>query len=221
MVNKQPIGTLSKISRIGIDEARFVAQDKTPLTCWWRTSVCALALVNLLLGVVPHFVSLVTMAVPTPHWDVTSDYLPQVRDVWITIRDSLLPPDMLAMRTAGPNWNHSKLYGSFAAFRFFLMVKGESKKGKSEPPPEWSNLCCNFRQQFGYYESEKWPLDDDWLHEDYYNEALALTLIQQPYLHLIWTLHAQPWWFLSQRKMEFAKKINSIIHYSCSGFCCT
>ena len=48
--------------------------------------------------------------------------------MWITIRDFLLPPDMLAMRTAGPNWNHSKLYGSFAALWFFLMEKDESEK---------------------------------------------------------------------------------------------
>ena len=46
------------------------------------------------------------MAVPMPHWDVTSDYLSQVTGspVWITILD-----DMLAMRTAGPNWNNSEL----------------------------------------------------------------------------------------------------------------
>ena len=35
--------------------------------------------------------------------------------MWITFRDFLLPPDMLAMRAVGPKWNHAKLYGSFAA----------------------------------------------------------------------------------------------------------
>ena len=90
-----------------------------------------LALMNRLLRVVPHSSSLVTMAVPIPLWDVTSDLLRQVRDsqVWIPIRDFLFPPDMLAMRTAGPKWNHSKLYGSFAALWFFLMEKGKTEKG--------------------------------------------------------------------------------------------
>ena len=60
-----------------------------------------LTLMNLLLRVVLHSSSLVTMAVPIPRWDVTSDFL--------------FPPDMLAVRTAGPKWNHAKLYGSFAA----------------------------------------------------------------------------------------------------------
>ena len=34
-------------------------------------------------------------------WGVTSDYLSHVRDssVWFTIRDFLLPADVLAMRT--------------------------------------------------------------------------------------------------------------------------
>ena len=43
-----------------------------------------LALMNLLLGVVLHSSSLVTMAIPMSHWD----YLSQVRDspVWITTR---------------------------------------------------------------------------------------------------------------------------------------
>ena len=131
---------------------------------------------NMLLGVVPHSSSLVTTAVPMPHRDVTSDYLRQVRDspVWITIRDFLFPPDMLAMRTAGPNWKHSRLYGSFAVSWFFLMERRESEKGESEPPPEWPSLCRNLRQRFGYDESERWPLDGDWLREDYYYEALAL-----------------------------------------------
>ena len=67
--------------------------------------------------------SFVTMAVAIPDWDVKSDYLSQVRDspMWISIRDFLFPPDILATRTAGPKWNHAKLYGSFAALWFFLM----------------------------------------------------------------------------------------------------
>ena len=53
------------------------------------------------------------------------------------------------------------------------MEKGEGEKRESELPPKWPSLCCNLRQRFGYYESERWPLDDDWLGEDYYCEALA------------------------------------------------
>ena len=86
---------------------------------------------DLLLGVVPHSSGLVTMAVPMPLWDVTSDFLGQVRDspVWITFRDYLLPPNILDMRTAGPKLNHAKLCGFFAALWFFLMENGESTKG--------------------------------------------------------------------------------------------
>ena len=54
------------------------------------------------------------------------------------------------------------------------MEKGESEQGKSEHPPEWHSLCCNLRQRFGYCETERWPLDDDWLGEDYFHEASAL-----------------------------------------------
>ena len=99
-----------------IDEAGFVRQYNSSHLLLKKLYLC-LALMNFLLGIVPHSSSLVIMAVPMPHWNVTSDYLSQVRDsqVWITIRDFLLPPDMLAMRTSGPNWNHSKLCGSFAA----------------------------------------------------------------------------------------------------------
>ena len=95
----------------------------------------------------------------TQRWDCLS----QVRDspVWITIRDFLLPPDMLAMRTAGPKWNHAKLYGFFAALWFFLMENGEDQKRESESLPEWSSPCGGLRQQFDCYESEIWPLDDD------------------------------------------------------------
>ena len=73
-----------------------------------------------------------------PHRDVTSDYLSEVRDspVWITIRDFLLPPDMLAVRTARLNWNHAKLHGFFAALWFFLVENGEDTKGETESPHE-------------------------------------------------------------------------------------
>ena len=112
---------------------------------------------NLLLGVVPHSSSLVIMAIPMPNWD----YLSQVWDsqLWITIRDFLLPPDMLAMRRAGPKWNHAKLCGFFPALRFFLMENGEDTKGKTESLPEWPILRGNLRQRFDDYESEMWPLD--------------------------------------------------------------
>ena len=85
----------------------------------------------------------------------------------------LFPPDILAMRTAGPKWNNAKLYGSFADLCFFLMEKDESEKGESEPLPEWPSLCCNLRQRFGYYESDRWPLDDDGSVKIVINEALA------------------------------------------------
>ena len=120
-----------------IDEAEFVRQYNSSHMLMKKLYLC-LALMNLLLCIVPHSSSLVTMAVPMLHWDVTSDYLSQVRQpMWITIRDFLLPPDMLAMRTAGPRWNHWWLHGSFAALWFFLMEKGEGEKMESEPLPEW------------------------------------------------------------------------------------
>ena len=101
-----------------------------------RSRICqtlqllSLALTNLLLGVVLHSSSLVTMAVPMPHWDMKSDFLRQVKDspVWSTIRNFLLPPDILALRTAGPKWNHAELYGFFSALWFFLMENGKSTK---------------------------------------------------------------------------------------------
>ena len=68
--------------------------------------------------------------------------------VMLTIRDFSLPPDMLAMRTAGPKWNHAKLYGFFAALWFLLMENGEDQKGESESLPEWPSLCGNLRQRF-------------------------------------------------------------------------
>ena len=73
-----------------------------------------------------------------------------------------LPPDMLAMRTAGPKWNHAKLYGFFAGLWFFFMVNGEDQKSESESLPTWPSLYGNLRQRFDYYGSEICPLDDDW-----------------------------------------------------------
>ena len=54
------------------------------------------------------------------------DYISVVRECssWILIRDSLCPPDILSQRT-GRKWNNAKLYGEFAALRFFLMTKNE------------------------------------------------------------------------------------------------
>ena len=123
-------------------------------------SPLCLALMNLLLWVVQHSSSLVIMSIPMSHWD----YLIQVRDrpLWINFRDCPLPPDMLAMHTAEPKWNHAKLYGFFAAYWFFLMENGEDQKGESESLPEWPSLCGNIRQRFDHFESEIWPLDDDW-----------------------------------------------------------
>ena len=114
---------LRKAKRRGQDTTKITS---APAELCIQSPLC-LALMNLLLGVVLHSSSLVTMAIPMSHWD----YLNQMRDspVWITIRDSLLPSDMLAMRTAGPKWNHAKLYGFFAASWFFLMENGEDQKG--------------------------------------------------------------------------------------------
>ena len=118
---------------------------------------------HLLLGVVLHSSSPVTMAIPMSHWV----YLNQVRDspVWITIRDFLIP-SMLLMRTARAKCNRAKLYGPFAALCFILMETNEDQSGESESLPEWPNLCCHLRQLFGYFQSDRWPLDDDWLLED-------------------------------------------------------
>ena len=123
-----------------IDEAEFVRKYNSSHLLLQKLYLC-LALMNLFLGAV----------------------LSQVRDSPLWIRDFLLPPDMLAMRTAGPDWNHSKLHGSFAAVWFSPTV--EVRIWASS----WMvGLCCNLRQRFGYYECERWPLDDDWLREDYY-----------------------------------------------------
>ena len=87
---------------------------------------------NLLLRVVLHSSCLVTLEIPISQWD----YVSPVRrsPVWITISEFRLPPDTLAMRTAGPKWNRAKLYGFFAALWFFLMENGEDQKGESESP---------------------------------------------------------------------------------------
>ena len=41
------------------------------------------------------------------------DYTSAVRkcSLWILIRDSISPPDVLVLRTAGSKWNNAKLYG--------------------------------------------------------------------------------------------------------------
>ena len=68
---------------------------------------------------------------------------------WVSIRDFLTPPDILVVRTAGPKWNHAKLFGSFAALWFFLMEKDGSERGESEPLPEWPSPCWDLRQRYG------------------------------------------------------------------------
>ena len=84
-----------------IDESRFVTQYSSFHLLMRMLCLC-LALMNLLLCVAPPSSSLVTRAVSIPHWDVKSDYLSKVRDspVWISTRDFLFPPDIMAMRTA-------------------------------------------------------------------------------------------------------------------------
>ena len=113
------------------------------------------------------------MVVSIPHWDLTSDYLSQVRDspVWISIPDFLFPPDILAMRTAEPKRNHAKLCGSFAALLFFFMEKDKSKNGNQSLFP----IGPVYAVIFVYYESDRWPLDDGRLRAEYYYEAFALS----------------------------------------------
>ena len=57
--------------------------------------------------------------------DGLKDYLSQVSDslLWFSILDFLTPSDVLILRTAGPKWNHAKLYWIFAALWFFLVKK--------------------------------------------------------------------------------------------------
>ena len=97
------VGTQQQKKQETLDTRKRKGQDTTKITSApaesciqfpWSMYLCCLVLCP----IVPVW----------SHWDVTSDHFSQVRDgsVWITIRDFLLPPDMLAMRTAGPNWNH-------------------------------------------------------------------------------------------------------------------
>ena len=53
------------------------------------------------------------------------DYVSAVREssLWILMRDSLSPPDVLVLRTAGRMWNNAKLYGEFVALWFFFSNK--------------------------------------------------------------------------------------------------
>ena len=79
------------------------------------------------------------------------DYISVIREcsLWILIRDSLCPIDILSLRTAGRKWNNAKVCGEYAALWFFLMAKNE------EVPPvsEWPNLCFDCRQNFGFVPS--------------------------------------------------------------------
>ena len=56
----------------------------------------------------------------------------------------------LVMRTAEPKWNHSKLYGFFAALWFFLMEKDDNENDTSASLPEWPNLRYDYRQMYGF-----------------------------------------------------------------------
>ena len=42
--------------------------------------------------------------------------------LWILIRDSLCPPDVMRLRTAERRWNNAQFFGEFAALWFFLMT---------------------------------------------------------------------------------------------------
>ena len=101
--------------------------------------------------------------------------LPQSSEGQPTVDHSsrFLPPDMLAMRTAGPNWNHAKLYGSFAASWLFLMKRGESGKGNMSLVPNGPVYAVIFVNDSSIMNQTDVPLDDDGLREDYYNEDLA------------------------------------------------
>ena len=113
-----------------------------------------------------------------PHWDVTSEYLSQVRDssVWISIRDFLFPLTFWLCARPDRNGTTRRCMGPlqlFAALWFLFIEKDDSGKGESEALPEWPSLCSNLRQRFGYHESDRWPLDDGRLREEYHFEALA------------------------------------------------
>ena len=74
------------------------------------------------------------------------DYTSVIREfsLWILIRDSLSPPDILYQRIAGKGWNNLKLYGKFVVLWFFLMTKKE--EAPTSPLPEWPSICFNYRQ---------------------------------------------------------------------------
>ena len=82
-----------------IDEADFVTQynsshDANLFLCW--------AFMNLLLSFVPNSSSLVTINT-TLGRDVELPQSSEGQPVWVSIRDFLSLPDMLSLRTAGPN----------------------------------------------------------------------------------------------------------------------
>ena len=70
--------------------------------------------------------------------------------LWILIRDSLSPPDVLVLRMAGSKWNSAKLYREFTALWFFLLTKGGSEERDPVTLPEWPSLCFDHRQNFGF-----------------------------------------------------------------------
>ena len=76
------------------------------------------------------------------------DYISVTRECswWILIRDSLCPPDVIRLRTAGREWNKARLYGDFAALWFFLMMN----KGAATQLPEWPSLRFDYRDNFGF-----------------------------------------------------------------------
>ena len=52
------------------------------------------------------------------------------------------------MRTAGPKWNHAKLYVKFAALWFFLVKRDGSEEGAPVHRPEWPSPRFDYRQIF-------------------------------------------------------------------------
>ena len=118
--------------------------------------------------------SLVTMAAPIPHWDVTSDYLSEVRDspVRISIRDFFCLTFCLCARL--------DRNGTMRSCVCPLQLCGSSSWRKMKVKKENLSLFPNgpvyaviFVNEFGYHESDRWPLDDDRLREDFFYEAAA------------------------------------------------
>ena len=68
--------------------------------------------------------------------------------LWILIRDSICPPDVLCLPAAGRRWNDAKLYDELVALWFFLMTNKEDTSA-AVPLPEWPSLCFDYRQNFG------------------------------------------------------------------------